>query len=380
MTNKSINGVTPVSGGSSAQYLSADGTYNTPAGAGDMLKAAYDPANINEQLVGLVSTQTLTNKTVNGVILNAAGSASLFLNEAGAYVTPAGGGDMVAAVYDAAGITEQLVGLTATQTLTNKTVNGVVLDAAGSSALFLNQIGTYSAPPSGGGAVDTVASADGSIAVTGTTDIDLSVTRKDLPNNQTGLTYTFVLTDAGKTVWGENASAQEFTIPTNASVAFPINTTILVTQEGAGAVTITGDTGVTVNNVLAKSETINTQFQGAILVKRGTDDWKISGDIGTGGGGGGSTNWTLTTSSVTAAAGEKHISSGVSTIITFPSAPDDGTPIEVIRDDSTNVQAVARGGSDTINDVTTNMTLDTDQGRTLFVYDSVNTNWKVYNV
>lgn len=38
--------------------------------------------------------------------------------------TSAGGGDMTAAVYDAAAITEQLVGLTATQTLTNKTIDG----------------------------------------------------------------------------------------------------------------------------------------------------------------------------------------------------------------------------------------------------------------
>lgn len=36
--------------------------------------------------------------------------------------TPAGTGDMLASVYDAAAITEQLVGLTATQTLTNKTI------------------------------------------------------------------------------------------------------------------------------------------------------------------------------------------------------------------------------------------------------------------
>jgi hypothetical protein len=41
---------------------------------------------------------------------------------------------------------------------------------------------------------------------------------------------------------------------------------------------------------------------------------------------------------------------------------------------------VARGGSDTINGVITNMNLDTDQGRTTFIYDSGNTNWRAYNV
>ncbi len=280
MTNKSVNGVTPVSGGSSSQYLSADGTYNTPAGAGDMLKAAYDAANINEQLVGLTATQSLTNKTINTVVLNGAGSAGLFLNQAGDYVTPAGGGDMTAAVYDSAAVSEQLVGLTATQSLTNKTINTVVLNGAGSSTVFLNQAGGYSTPAVGG-AVDTVASSDGSITVTGTTSIDLAVTNKDVPNDQTGTTYTPVLTDAGKTIWLENAAATTLTIPTNASVAYPVNTTILVMQEGAGVVTVTGDTGVTVNGVSAGSGAINNRYQGATLVKRATDEWIISGDIGT---------------------------------------------------------------------------------------------------
>ncbi len=34
-------------------------------GSGDMLKASYDAANINQQLVGVSATQTLTNKTIN---------------------------------------------------------------------------------------------------------------------------------------------------------------------------------------------------------------------------------------------------------------------------------------------------------------------------
>ncbi len=33
-------------------------------GSGDMTKAVYDPANVSEQLVGLVAVQTLTNKTI----------------------------------------------------------------------------------------------------------------------------------------------------------------------------------------------------------------------------------------------------------------------------------------------------------------------------
>lgn len=47
-------------------------------------------------IVGTTDTQTLTNKSVNGVTLNAAGSTTLFLNQAGGYTAPAGGGTVTA--------------------------------------------------------------------------------------------------------------------------------------------------------------------------------------------------------------------------------------------------------------------------------------------
>ena len=259
LTNKSVNNVTLVAGGSSVQYLSEDGTYNTPAGAGDMLKAAYDAANINEQLVGLVATQSLTNKTINTVVLDGSGSAALFLTQAGTYVTPAGGGDMVEATYDPAGISEQLVGLVASQSLTNKDVNGVTLNSAGSSVLFLNQSGGYSTPVT---AIDDQAIAAG-------TD-----------NNQTGTGYTLVLTDAdNKTVWMNNAGTMTSTIPLNASVAFLTGTKINIVREGAGTLKIVGVTGVTINGVLNGSVDVGTQYQAATLTKRSTDSWVILGDV-----------------------------------------------------------------------------------------------------
>lgn len=54
---------------------------------GDMSKATYDPANIAQQVVGTTAAQSLTNKSINGVTLTAAGSASQFLNGAGGYTS-----------------------------------------------------------------------------------------------------------------------------------------------------------------------------------------------------------------------------------------------------------------------------------------------------
>jgi hypothetical protein len=54
-------------GGTKFLREDGDGTssWQTPGGGGDMLVATYDPASITEQLVGLIATQTLTGKTLD---------------------------------------------------------------------------------------------------------------------------------------------------------------------------------------------------------------------------------------------------------------------------------------------------------------------------
>lgn len=95
--------------------------------------------------------------------------------------------------------------------------------------------------------------------------------RQAVPQTQTGTTYTLAIDDLDLTM--NNASANTVTIPTNASVAFPVNTAITVIQLGAGSTTVTGDTGVTVNGVSAGSVSIGTQYGGLSLIKTGTDTW-----------------------------------------------------------------------------------------------------------
>ena len=92
-------------------------------------------------------------------------------------------------------------------------------------------------------------------------------------NAQTGTTYTLALADNLKTVSLSNASAVAVTIPTNASIAFTANETrIDLVNIGAGEVTVSGDTGVTVNGVSAGSFTL-AQYAGASLLKIDTNTW-----------------------------------------------------------------------------------------------------------
>jgi len=85
--------------------------------------------------------------------------------------------------------------------------------------------------------------------------------------------YTLVLTDAGKQVTMSNASASTLTVPPNSSVAFAVGVRVQVIQLGAGAVTLTAGSGVTL------SETGNNlvlgQYQSAVLVKQATNTWIV---------------------------------------------------------------------------------------------------------
>jgi hypothetical protein len=96
-------------------------------------------------------------------------------------------------------------------------------------------------------------------------------------NAQTGTSYTLALTDAGKAVECNNASAVTLTVPPNSSVAFPIGTVIEVLQVGAGQVTIGAGAGVTINT--ASSLTARAQWSVLGLRKRATDAWILTGDM-----------------------------------------------------------------------------------------------------
>lgn len=97
-------------------------------------------------------------------------------------------------------------------------------------------------------------------------------------NAQTGTSYTYVLSDAGKFVTFNNASAIGSVIPTNASVPFPIGTQINILQLGAGAVAVGASGGVTAVSQGSKFRT-NGQYAAATLIKIATDTWVVIGNL-----------------------------------------------------------------------------------------------------
>lgn len=73
------------------------------------------------------------------------------------------------------------------------------------------------------------------------------------------------------------STATTLTIPTNASVAYPVGTTIDIIQTGTGQVTIAGAGGVTVNATPGLK--LRAQWSSATLLKRGENTWLAFGDL-----------------------------------------------------------------------------------------------------
>lgn len=104
---------------------------------------------------------------------------------------------------------------------------------------------------------------------------------RNIPQNSQSAAYTCVLSDAGKHIYHPSAdtTARTFTIPANASVAYPLGTAItFINDTSAGVVTIaiTTDTLVFAGAGTTGSRTLAANGM-ATAIKIGTTRWMISG-------------------------------------------------------------------------------------------------------
>jgi hypothetical protein len=141
---------------------------------------------------------------------------------------------------------------------------------------------------SGGGTSGTVTvSIDSTVAtLTGTqtfTNKTLTDPKINLAFDAETASYTAVLANNGQVVTMDNSSANNFSIPTNASVAFPIGTQINVLQIGAGQTTIqavtSGTTTIQSTGAAPAAPKLRARYSAATCLKAGTDLWYVFGDI-----------------------------------------------------------------------------------------------------
>jgi len=88
--------------------------------------------------------------------------------------------------------------------------------------------------------------------------------------------YTFALSDGGTEVDYNGTSAGTFTVPTNASVAFPVGTIISCCQMSTGQLTIAAASGVTLNT--ANATTTRVQYSLISITQTSTNVWRVDGD------------------------------------------------------------------------------------------------------
>jgi hypothetical protein len=102
-------------------------------------------------------------------------------------------------------------------------------------------------------------------------------------NAQTGTTYTAVKADGlNAIVTMDNASANTFRIPTDATYNFPVGTTLLVYQKGAGVTTINAVTSGTTTVVSAGATSaapILARYKSAACIKLAANSWIVVGAI-----------------------------------------------------------------------------------------------------
>jgi hypothetical protein len=96
---------------------------------------------------------------------------------------------------------------------------------------------------------------------------------------KTGTTWTPTLADANSYQRFTSGSAILVTIPTNASVPFPIDTEINLRQAGAGAITIVGGGGVVVNPQDGCMDTTSGQGATVTVKKVDVDEWDLMGRL-----------------------------------------------------------------------------------------------------
>jgi hypothetical protein len=102
-------------------------------------------------------------------------------------------------------------------------------------------------------------------------------------NAQTGTTYTAVKADGlNAIVTMDNASANTFYIPTDATYNFPTGTTLIVYMKGAGVTTITATTPATttINSAgAAAGSPVLARYKSAACIKLAANSWIVVGAI-----------------------------------------------------------------------------------------------------
>ena len=252
----------PGSAGSVGQYLKVGESgveWDTPSGAGDMLKSAYDKDNdgrVDEADTALVcrGNAATATKLETGRSFTVKDNSQ---SNAGPAATFDGGGDVVVKLPETIRATLAGNAATATKLAAKRKIGGADFD--GSAAITLEQMGA-------------AALEDGKVKAEQASAAMVSVSADT----------TLALSHAGKCILIQSG-AVSVTVPANAAVAFPTGTEIEIIRYSGSACTLKAASGVTLLHQSLGSVTeiaLAERYTVVGLKKVGTNNWVITGGVG----------------------------------------------------------------------------------------------------
>lgn len=254
--------------GSQTLVANTTGNRNHAIGNGVLFRNTTGTANIGLGN-GTLFANTLGSRNV------AIGEAALRQNTTGNNSVAIGNNALSSSTI---GVANVGVGYGAGSAITTGSRNVVIGGNSGSSIAALdNQIilsdgqGNIRATVDETGTTNVV----GSLKVNG---VAVNTTQPFTWDTQTS-NYTLALADAGNGVAINSADASSITVPEDASVNFPIGTSLRIATDGLGPVGISGDAGVIVRYPSGLTNVLRGQYSLATLVKRAANTWYLAGDL-----------------------------------------------------------------------------------------------------
>jgi len=250
--------------------LADGGMVGIGATSGDVPNARLEVAAPGSNSYFMLSP---TIGAASGDVLDVDTNGNLVFNDRASAVTARFEGDTDANLLYINGPQDEVnIGMTSNQN-GKLNVGGIIQSGVSATTTGGLWIGTSG----GAGFSKIVATANGSDTTLTLPAVTDTVAVKHIELNTQTDSYTLVLADDGKLIIMNKGTANNLTIPLNASVAFPVGTQIVVQQLGAGQTTIVATGGVTTQ--AQPGLKISAQYGVATLIKVATDTWVVCGAL-----------------------------------------------------------------------------------------------------